>query len=85
MSADASIDTPLNTDNPWADAVTASDSPAPSSAPDTAAGSGDPWADSSAAPDTSAAGSSDPWSAGGSADSGATDWLSAITPALAAE
>ena len=79
MSADASIDTPLNTDNPWADAVTASDSPAPSSAPDTAAGSGDPWADSSAAPDTSAAGSSDPWSAGGGADSGATDWLSAAS------
>ena len=79
MSADASIDTPLNTDNPWADAVTASDSPAPSSAPDTAAGSGDPWADSSAAPDTSAAGSSDPWSAGGGADSSATDWLSAAS------
>ena len=79
MSADASIDTPLNTDNPWADAVTASDSPAPNSAPDTAAGSGDPWADSSAAPDTSAAGSSDPWSAGGGADSGATDWLSAAS------
>ena len=55
MSADASIDTPLNTDNPWADAVTASDSPAPSSAPDTAAGSGDPWADSSAAPERKSA------------------------------